>query len=383
MIKTAFILISFLFLPAAICSGQVSVRLFAALQSGSVTFSVKEGSYELHTFNDEPVKLEEGSLIVISRYGEKLVVKSLDYRGFLCDSLLLKSSAVSDVFSLRVNGQSPVRRYYKGDLKCIPDLGTLVPINICDTETYIAGVVRAEGGEKRAPEYYKTLAVIVRTYMYRHFARHAADHYNLCDNTHCQVYNGITTDSIIIRAALETHSLVILGSDSTLINSAFHSNCGGETASSEDVWLTAEPYLRSVTDEYCRSSRNAVWQKSIAREDWINFLEKSGYKGSRDNPGLLNISQQKRVKELSIGTFPVPVRQVREDFNLRSAFFSVEAKGDSVILNGRGYGHGVGLCQEGAMVMVSKGFDFRQIISFYYTGVRIADIKDAVPVKDH
>jgi len=62
---------------------------------------------------------------------------------------------------------------------------------------------------------------------------------------------------------------------------------------------------------------------------------------------------------------------------LRSSFFSVSAKGDSVILNGRGYGHGVGLCQEGAMVMATKGFDYRQIINFYYTGVVLADIKEA------
>jgi stage II sporulation protein D len=64
--------------------------------------------------------------------------------------------------------------------------------------------------------------------------------------------------------------------------------------------------------------------------------------------------------------------------NLRSAFFSVYAVGDSIILKGRGYGHGVGLCQEGAMMMAAKGFDYRAIINFYYSGVTISDIKNAV-----
>ena len=64
--------------------------------------------------------------------------------------------------------------------------------------------------------------------------------------------------------------------------------------------------------------------------------------------------------------------------NLRSTFFSVVPEGDSIILKGRGYGHGVGLCQEGAMVMAAKGFNYKQIIDFYYSGVIISDIKNAV-----
>jgi stage II sporulation protein D len=251
-------------------------------------------------------------------------------------------------------------------------------INICDPETYIAGVVRAEGGEKKNIEYFKSQAVIARTYLYRNINKHITDGYDLCDNTHCQAYNGITSDSLIIFAALETSGIVILGPDSTLINSAFHSNCGGETAASEDVWLTDQSYLKSVRDQYCVTSRNAAWQKILSKEDWINFLVNSGYKGNKEDPVLLNFSQQKRMKDLSVRNFSLPLRKVRDELNLRSSFFSVTVQGDSVVLNGRGYGHGVGLCQEGAMVMASKGFDFKKIINYYYTGVRIADIKDAV-----
>ena len=72
---------------------------------------------------------------------------------------------------------------------------------------------------------------------------------------------------------------------------------------------------------------------------------------------------------------------MRLDLNLRSTFFSVFASGDSMILKGRGYGHGVGLCQEGAMVMASKGFSYREIINFYYSGVIISDIKNAVALQ--
>ncbi|HUV00019.1 MAG TPA: hypothetical protein VMW32_03545, partial [Bacteroidales bacterium] len=66
----------------------------------------------------------------------------------------------------------------------------------------------------------------------------------------------------------------------------------------------------------------------------------------------------------------------------RSTFFSVSADGDSVLLKGRGYGHGVGLCQEGAMAMAAKGFNFSQIIDFYYSGVTVTDIKNAVAIEN-
>jgi len=378
MIRSWPLIVLFILIQDIICFGQVKIRLFASWSPGSVSFTVTDGSYELNTFNGDPVILEKGALILISKSGSRIVVKSLNARGYICDSVLLKSTTIHDKFSVRINGQDPVRQHYSGDLKCIPDLGTLVMINICDPETYIAGVVRAEGGEKKNIEYFKSQAVIARTYLYRNINKHITDGYNLCDNTHCQAYNGITSDSLIIFAALETGGMVILGPDSTLINSAFHSNCGGETAASEDVWLTDHSYLKSVRDQYCVASRNAAWQKVLSKEDWINFLVNSGYKGNKEDPVLLNFSQQKRMKDLSVRSFSVPLRLVRDELNLRSSFFSVTVQGDSVVLNGRGYGHGVGLCQEGAMVMASKGFDFKKIINYYYTGVRIADIKDAV-----
>jgi stage II sporulation protein D len=160
--------------------------------------------------------------------------------------------------------------------------------------------------------------------------------------------------------------------------SAFHSNCGGETSSSEDVWLTGQPYLRSVNDPYCVTSRNATWRKSYPLDEWVSFLRKSGYKENADNPAAFNFLQDSRLPDYKTGSFSLPLRTMRMDLNLRSTFFSVYSIGDSIILRGRGYGHGVGLCQEGAMVMALKGFKYSDIIAFYYYGVSISDIKNAV-----
>jgi stage II sporulation protein D len=177
---------------------------------------------------------------------------------------------------------------------------------------------------------------------------------------------------------METRGQVILDKDSVLIISAFHSNCGGETSSSEDVWLSDQPYLKSVFDPYCKTSRNALWQKSFPESEWVSYLRKSGDREQLSDPSQLTFSQEERLTDYKTGSFTIPLRTIRSDLNLRSTFFSVTATGDLVILKGRGYGHGVGLCQEGAMMMAVKGFRYWDIINFYYSDVIISDIKNAV-----
>ena len=212
--------------------GQVKIRLFSSQTPESALFSVTGGRYELKTFNGESLHVNKSETVLITRYNGKLAVKTGNEKGFTCDSLVLIGTTGNDFFSLRINDGIPVRQFYSGDLLCFPDLGTLVMINNCDVESYIAGVVKAEGGSGRNKEYIKTQAILARTYMYRYFDKHLSDRYNVCDNTHCQAFNGLSADSVINRAAIETRGLVILDRDSILIISAFHSNCGGETSAS-------------------------------------------------------------------------------------------------------------------------------------------------------
>jgi len=371
-----FILILLILFPVFV-SGQVLVRLFASQSPETVVFSVTNGEYELEGYDKIPEIFRKNDLIVISKFDGRLAVKSRTSIGFVADSLNFKARSDKSSFSLRINGQNPVRQYYTGDLSCYPDLSTLVLINTCDVESYIAGVVRAEGGIKKHEEYFKTQAIIARTYMYKHLDKHIHDRYNVCDNTHCQAFNGMSTDSLINSASFETRGQVILDQDSVLINSAFHSNCGGMTASSSDVWISDQPYLKSVTDPYCLNSRNATWEKKISTDEWIDYLTKSGYTGKKNDLALLSFYQNKRWINYKAGTFSVPFEKIRNDLKLRSSFFSVIAAKDSVTFRGKGYGHGVGLCQEGAMEMASRGNTYQQIIAFYYSGVIITDIKNA------
>ena len=207
---------------------------------------------------------------MIAKYYGKLVVKKRNEDSNICDSVIFTGRSGNDSFSLRFNGSMPVRQFYSGDLQCFPDFGTLLLINISDIEKYITGVVMAEGGTGHSIEYFKAQAIIARTYMYKYFNKHLDDKYNVCDNTHCQAFNGLSTDSLLNKAAFETNGLVILDTDNTLITAAFHSNCGGETSSSDDVWISGHNYLKTMVDPYCTSSRNATWRKVFRKRlDWL------------------------------------------------------------------------------------------------------------------
>lgn len=371
-------IITLLSVNSTLISGQVKVRLFASQLPQSVIFSVLSGNYTLNVFPSNSLNAGKGDIILISRFNGKLAVKKKNEKGFVCDSILFSSESDESSFYLRINGKSPLKQFYTGDLKCIPDFETLLMINCLNVERYVAGVVKAEGGSGKNIEYFKSQAVIARTYMYKYMDKHIQDGYNVCDNTHCQAFNGYSQDSVLNAAAFLTAGQVIADQDSVLIISAFHSNCGGETASSEAVWLTSQPYLRKVIDPYCLTSRNARWEKRISFEVWRGFLKKSGFHDKTDDPAVFAFDQKSRVVDYTIGTFKIPLRNMRTGLNLRSTFFSVMPHGDSIILKGRGYGHGVGLCQEGAMAMATKGFNFNQIIDFYYSGVMILYIKNAV-----
>jgi len=362
--------------------GQVKVRLFANQLPQSVIFSVLSGNYKLNGFPSSTLNAGKGDIILISRFNGKLAVKMKNEMGFVCDSLMLSGESDEASFYLRINGKSPTKQYYTGDLKCIPDFGTILMINSCNVERYIAGVVRAEGGTGKNIEYFKSQAVIARTYMYKYMDKHINDGYNVCDNTHCQAFNGYSQDSVLNAAAFLTAGQVIVDKDSVLIISAFHSNCGGETASSESVWLTSQPYLKKVIDPYCLTSRNALWEKKISFEEWTRFLQKSGYQGKTADSMVFAFDQKSRVVDYTTGPFKIPLRNMRTDLDLRSTFFSVVPEGDTIILKGRGYGHGVGLCQEGAMAMAAKGFNYKKIIDFYYSGVKILDIINAVNLNE-
>jgi len=373
---TRFLLLFSSFIYTGIISAQINIRIFYGEPSDALIFRVTRGEYTIMADGVNSSSIGVDDMVFISRSEGTVNVSFADRSGFRAGSICFQASGNDDLFSIKRTGIDISFREFDGSVSVVNDLGTLLIINSTDLEKYIAAVVQAEGGSTAHPEYFKTQAVIARTYAYMHMGKHGDEGYDLCDNVHCQVYHGRCTHPTILDAVLSTAGLVITDADTNLIIAPFHSNCGGETLPADEVWLSGRPYLVPVIDPYCLSSRNASWQRNIVRKDWIDYLRDNGYNGD-DNAINSPFSQASRTRYYYIGEFRIPFTAIRNYFGLRSSFFSITPGGDSILFSGKGYGHGVGLCQEGAMVMASRGFTFDSIINFYYNNVKIMDIEVA------
>ena len=369
-------IIIFLLLAGATTSGQFSVRIYTPERPQSILVRVPFKGYTLTDAVRPGRELPPGTMLLIGRAGERLAVNINGEPGYLTDSAGLQAGSGTGFLTLSIPGLEGTRRDYHGSISFVSSLGVVRPVNLVDEERYLAAVVQAEGGYNGHPEYKKSQAVIARTYAWMHTDRHADEGYQLCDDVHCQVYKGRSVTPDIDSAVTSTGGEVIASADSVMVFTPFHSNCGSETVPSDWVWLTNQAHLVSVIDPYCSFSRNAVWEKSISTTEWIDYLVSNGA-SSASLLQDLSFSQPARRQFLESGGLKISLARVRGDLALRSAFFSVKHVGDSVVLSGRGYGHGVGLCQEGAMVMAQRGYNYRQILNFYYNNILILNRADA------
>lgn len=357
---------------------QVRIRVFYGKDCESALIRVRDNQHQLLLNGREEVfSLEDGELILVSRAGDRIAVKRMEHSAFLADSIRIVCNSDTGFIDLSISDSPGVRAEYSGDFTFSSSLGTLKLINTINMDRYIAGVVQAEGGYKGHPEYFKSQAVIARTYAYLHLGKHSNEGYDLCDDVHCQAYHGRSVTETINITVSETRGQVLADGDSLLILAPFHSNCGGETVSSENVWLTSKPYLASVFDPYCAFSRNAAWEKAIKKDDWLRYMTE---KGKMDiNPDInMTFIQNRRMILYRAGGIEIPLTVIRSDWGFRSTFFSIRDAGDTLYFSGRGYGHGVGLCQEGAMVMAGRGFTYSQILDYYYNNVYLINIEDAL-----
>jgi stage II sporulation protein D len=256
----------------------------------------------------------------------------------------------------------------------------LVLVQETDVEDYVGGVVEAEVGTKLSQEFYKVQAIICRTYVLSHLRRHELEGFNMCDKVHCQVYRGLSFKGADIpRAVLATQDLILLDKDANFIQATFHASCGGQTCNSEDVWGKSMHYLRSVNDTFCLKQRSAVWTKEISRGDWIKAMRKNCKQYRDEDDALLNereyaFLQGDRRFIYQVKNCDVLLKNLRTDLNLKSTYFSATYNGSKVILKGRGFGHGVGLCQDGAIEMGRRGFSYDDILHFYYKDVTIVHL---------
>lgn len=216
-----------------------------------------------------------------------------------------------------------------------------------DLEDYVAGVLVAEVGKGHAMALYTAHAVVSRTYALNTFGRHRLEGFDVCDQVHCQVFDGVSTVNDSIRmGCTASRSLVLTDRLGRPIPAAFHSNCGGLTRSSAAVWQEASPHLLPVQDDACAHGAHAQWEKQIIGDEWKTWQPDSAQRAAFS-------------------------MQTRKRFQLPSDRYEIGPQGDTLILSGRGFGHGVGMCQEGAMARAKHGESPWDILSAYYQEIRL------------
>jgi len=358
---------------------QVSVRILTTKVITTFIFSPLQGNYNVYGDGVLLTNCDPSGIFQMNIEKDSIRLKTFEKNIGKFTSIKFIAKESDAAFKIKsVVPQGKVRTYDDNlEVSFAPDRLQLMLINKVDLEQYIGGVVESEAGKHGNIEYYKLQAILCRTFLLSHLNRHETEGFQVCDDVHCQAYLSRASEDDIEKAVLDTKGLVVVDNDLNLITAAFHSNCGGETCNSQDVWSITTTYLKSVKDTYCLHSPNAHWQRSISVEDWKSYLQLK-----KKNPVMddtlkyaSSFSQQYgRAIYYVDKDVKIPLKTIRADFKLKSTYFSVEQVGDSVKFNGRGYGHGVGLCQEGAMQQANLGISYKRIINFYYRDVHLVDL---------
>ncbi|MDP4266861.1 MAG: SpoIID/LytB domain-containing protein [Bacteroidota bacterium] len=357
---------------------DIKIGILTVYKLNSVVITPISGKYSIYSSGEKIIDVKINTSIHLTILDNCIIVSTDEKNYGAYNSIDFVSSGFLNYFTINSTKYAKKEFSFDDDLNITVVNNCFKFINIVDLEHYIAGVVEAEGGRKASSEYYKVQAIICRTYAICHLNKHKSEGYEMCDLVHCQVYNGKCRNTDILMAASETSGMVIVDERSKPINATYHSNCGGQTINSIDVWSINRSYLKPIVDKYCTSQPNARWERHCLKKAWLAYLgDKFNYpiNDSGACNAALNFKQWTR-KTYFLNDKDIPLSKIRNDWLFKSSYFSIYTKGDSVVFKGRGYGHGVGLCQEGAMKMAEEGIKFRDIIKTYYHNVKIVNYEE-------
>lgn len=276
-------------------------------------------------------------------------------------------------------------RYNNGQVYVREDSGQPVIINKVDIEDYLAGVLAKEMDSLWPLEALKAQAVVSRTFAIYTAGVNKANGkpYDIENSIYHQVYG--TTNCEKIGGAVRGTAGEVLCYEGRVVQIFFHADCGGNTARTSDVWGDSYPHISSVVDPYCEGAPYCRWEKTFTSGQIAGILGLS----SIELPSIDKIEVEKtdgagrvtllkiflkngNIKNLTGHRFRMQVNNRAKKILftspdvLPSTAFTVSKTGNNFIFKGRGYGHGVGMCQWGARIMAQQGFDYRQILKHYF-----------------
>lgn len=338
----------------------------------------------------------------------------ISYNGMLYDELYFDSMTLSTLFAeasfilydvvigIDFHWQQKRTFKYAGGLKFIVEGDRITAVNCIGMEDYLMSVISSEMKSSASIELLKAHAVISRSWLKARLKDHKAghEHFDVCADDHCQRYQGLTmaVGDDVCRAIDRTWGQVLeYGGD--ICDTRYSKCCGGRTELFSTCWEDVDlPYLQSVEDPFCDCENSSILSQVLNDydlhtadfHDWtVQYTTDELSELVRARTGIdfgtivaleaVERGPSGRIKYLRItGTLreevigkELAIRKALSSSHLKSSAFEIEKSPDGFVLKGRGWGHGVGLCQIGAAAMAAQGYDYRQILSHYYVGAEI------------
>lgn len=293
-----------------------------------------------------------------------------------------------EVLTIRPSGAGELAldgRRYRGALELRHKGGGLTAVNIVPVDDYLLSVVPEEMPVDWPAEAIKAQSVAARSFALASRGRHASEGYDLCTTTHCQLYTGTAAEKSASNAAIKATRGEVLTYGSKPIEALFHTDSGGMTENSEDVWGSHVPYLRAAKDT---PAKTMPWTKTISRADLERKLAAKGHDIGKVRSLALSPlaigraakdrTASGRVKTMTVkgtkGTATLSGTTWRSLLGLKSTLFDAKLTKDAVTFTGYGSGHGLGISQWGAKRLAETGKSYADILHHYYTGTKLQQL---------
>jgi stage II sporulation protein D len=303
---------------------------------------------------------------------------------------------------------------YRGWIEVYPDgRGTLTAVNLVDLEEYLLGVVPLEIGDPGAAGFEAVMAqaVAARTYTVSHLGRWPEQGFDLYGDVRDQAYGGVAAERPPASKAVAATTGLVATYRDKLIGAYYSAACGGTTAAVEETWaFPPEDYLRARQDrrggaDFCRESKHYRWEERWPAAEFMQLITRyltaefggSVPEGELEDVRVTERNSSGRVRKLVVraGGREYTMRGDRVRWVLRRPGGGAILRSSSidlelirrggqvveVVARGAGNGHGVGLCQTGAIQMAREGYDYPEILGHYYPGIRLTRLQPGMAAR--
>jgi stage II sporulation protein D len=287
------------------------------------------------------------------------------------------------IVSISMQGQM---KKYKGYMDfVVTKEGNLLVLNVLELEDYIKGVLYHELPYRWPLEVMKAQAVVSRTYALYKMAENKNSPFDVRSDIYSQVYGGKSAERFRSNIAVKRTAGQVLVYDDKILPTYFHSTCGGHTESAKELGWEDLPPLQGVPCDFCALAPHYQWERNYQAKAVQEKLNKKDYSlGPIKEIKILDRNESGRIKNLEITSRDgdkviitgKKFRDIVGPNEIKSNKYDVIMKGYYFDLKGKGWGHGVGMCQWGAYYMARQHYHYNEILEYYYPKAEIANYHD-------